>query len=519
MLTQKVVHEIFLATGGSLRVLSLSQSSITELPDSIGYLQHLRYLDLYETKVREIPSSVCTLYNLQTLLLSGCKELKQLPTNISKLINLRHLMIRDTSLREMPPQLCNMTNLQTLSDFVLSEHGGSRIKELGELQLLHGSLCISGLENVKDVGDVLEGNLKNKKYLSELILRWDGETSDSTKEREVLNALQPHVNLKKLKIIGYRGTSLPNWVAHRSYCNLVKISLARFPNCCLLPPFGQLGLLKELQIDRMDGFLGIYDEFCSTSYTNPFQFLVILELSRMNMWEWSFINGGDQEGNIFPCLKKVRLNSCQNLNVGLPIGHLPSLEHISIQKCDQMVAVLPTSPHIDTAYPSVKTLEIFSCSRLESFSGTGLPSSLKKLEIYDCNMLLANRMNWNLQRISSLVDLVVYGSRFDGYDEAMDSFPEEGLLPPTLRNLSISCFTKLKALNIKGFQHLISFQQLHLLHCYLLQCLPEEGLPRTLTSLDIYKCPLLSPRCQRETGEDWPKIQHIPRIYIDRNEI
>ncbi|WP_216668113.1 leucine-rich repeat domain-containing protein, partial [Proteus mirabilis] len=70
--TQKIRQELLLSVEGCLRALSLSESSITKLPDSIGNLKHLRYLDLSGTKLKELPSSVCTLYNLQTLLLLGC---------------------------------------------------------------------------------------------------------------------------------------------------------------------------------------------------------------------------------------------------------------------------------------------------------------------------------------------------------------------------------------------------------------------------------------------------------------
>ncbi|XP_062078954.1 putative disease resistance RPP13-like protein 1 [Humulus lupulus] len=224
--------EIVVKDGGCLRSLSLSDSCITDLPDSIGNLKHLRYLDVSRTKVKELPHSVCGLYNLETLLLSGCINLRQLPTNISKLVSLRHLMTRLTPLKEMPPKICNMINLQTLSNFVLCKNDGSRIKELGKLDNLRGSLEISGLAHVREVSDVLEGNLKNKKYLNELILSWNGVANSSTKEREVLDALQPHVNLKKLEIGGYNGTSLPDWVTHPSYCNLRKVDL-HCSNLCL----------------------------------------------------------------------------------------------------------------------------------------------------------------------------------------------------------------------------------------------------------------------------------------------
>ncbi|KAL5538048.1 hypothetical protein UlMin_045420 [Ulmus minor] len=166
------LHELFLKVGGCLRVFSLSQYSIKELPDSIGNMKYLRYLDLSYTEIKELPDSICTFYNLQTLLLSYCQDLERLPTGLAALVNLRHLDIRYTRLKEMPPQMCKMKSLQTLSNFVLGENNSWRIKELGEFPLLEGCLHISGLEYIVDIKDVLEANLKDKKFLSELILEW-----------------------------------------------------------------------------------------------------------------------------------------------------------------------------------------------------------------------------------------------------------------------------------------------------------------------------------------------------------
>ncbi|XP_060973687.1 putative disease resistance protein At3g14460 [Cannabis sativa] len=341
--------EMVLKDGGCLKTLSLSQSHITNLPDSIGNLKQLRYLDVSGTKIKELPLSICELYNLETLLLMYCNDLTQLPTNISNSINLRHLVTRWTRLKEMPPNICNMTNLQRLSDFVLCKSGGSRIKELGKLENLHGSLHVSGLSYVNDVSDVLEGELRNKKYLDELILSWNGTKDNSTKEKEVLNALQPHVNLKKLEIIGYNGTSLPDW-----------------------------------QFD---------------------------------------------------------LKRCGKLNVALPGCNFPSLEVINVVHCDEMVTIFPTSTHIDSAYSSLKTLSINNCSRLETFSVMGLPPSLRSLYITSCDMLVDNRMKWNLQSLPSLNDLDLCRC-----EVVVDSFPEEWLLPPSLKALKVFNCNNLRAL-------------------------------------------------------------------------
>ncbi|KAH9689171.1 hypothetical protein KPL70_015403 [Citrus sinensis] len=52
--------------------------------------------------------------------------------------------------------------------------------------------------------------------------------------------------------------------------------------------------------------------------------------------------------------------------------------------------------------------------------------------------------------------------------------------------------------------------------CPKLKALPDRLLQKTtLQRLEIYGCPILEERCRKETGEDWPKIRHIPDIEIE----
>uniref|UniRef100_A0A3N7ESF1 Uncharacterized protein n=1 Tax=Populus trichocarpa TaxID=3694 RepID=A0A3N7ESF1_POPTR len=158
--------------------------------------------------------------------------------------------------------------------------------------------------------------------------------------------------------------------------------------------------------------------------------------------------------------------------------------------------------------PSLNHLEIRGCLEVELCPEGGFPSTLHSLEICRCNKLIAGRMQWGLQTLPSL-------SRFAiGFDENVESFPEEMLLPSSLTSLKIYSLEHLKSLDYKGLQHLTSLRELTISNCPLIESMPEEGLPSSLSSLEIFFCPMLGESCEREKGKDWPKISHIPHISI-----
>nr|XP_048323125.1 putative disease resistance protein At3g14460 isoform X1 [Ziziphus jujuba var. spinosa] len=217
-----------------------------------------------------------------------------------------------------------------------------------------------------------------------------------------------------------------------------------------------------------------------------------------------------QQPPVILSLQRLYLRDCAKLE-SFPRGglHAPSLEELEISDCHKLKS-LPEN--MQTLLPSLHILYIERCPEVESFPECPMPSNLRRLQIYECDKLLASRRHWDLQTLTSL--------SIENIDElVLDSFPDEGLLPATLINLSIFSLPHLKALNGRALQHLSSLEQLEMSFCDELQCLPEEGLPASLLVLDIYECPLLKQRCQRETGEDWPKIAHIPHIKIDLQDI
>ena len=73
----------------TLRVLDLSYSDFTSLPQMIDRLLLLRYLNLgHNRSLVILPDSITRLYNLQTLVLYGCERLRKVPEDFSRLINL-----------------------------------------------------------------------------------------------------------------------------------------------------------------------------------------------------------------------------------------------------------------------------------------------------------------------------------------------------------------------------------------------------------------------------------------------
>ena len=415
--------------------------------DLVGNLKHLRYLNLNGTDIKGLPDSLCGLYNLQTLLLRNCYCLEELPTNMGRLVNLRHLDIRGTPLKGMPIHMGKLRSLQNLSAFYVGKggHSGSNIKELGELPHLSRSLCISKLENVCQTRDAKEVNLKDKKGLSELELKWGigHQNSDSERERDVLEQLCPHTNLKSLSIISYYGAEYPSWFGACSFSNMVSLKLDDCKYCSSLPPLGQLPALKELSIKGLDGVSCVDSKFygdvsCTTN--KPFKSLEKVTFKGMPEWKEWFVFEGEDEGGVFPTLQELRIINCPKLTGNLP-SLLPSV--IEIEDCPQLVASLPSHSALHELAltncdkvvlkelsPKLQSLAVGGCHA--SLPEGGLPSTLKTLKIKGV--------------------LQVPGRRYYPSVESLEV--KRG--PGSLWSLPLEFFPKLKSLEIRGSDNLES---------------------------------------------------------------
>ncbi|PKI77195.1 hypothetical protein CRG98_002405 [Punica granatum] len=86
----------------SLAELDLSETRITELPDTIRNLREIRMIGI---KIKELPSSSGMLKRLEVLDARWCKSLAEIPSKIEGHTYLRVLNLKNTHVCQFPPEL------------------------------------------------------------------------------------------------------------------------------------------------------------------------------------------------------------------------------------------------------------------------------------------------------------------------------------------------------------------------------------------------------------------------------
>ncbi|KAK7382347.1 hypothetical protein VNO80_01198 [Phaseolus coccineus] len=210
------------------------------------------------------------------------------------------------------------------------------------------------------------------------------------------------------------------------------------------------------------------------------------------------------ESESFKSLNSFVIVGCPNF-VSFPGGlSAPNLTYFSVYSCEKLKS-LPDQ--MGTLLPKLQFLDISNCQQIESFPGGSKPPNLRKVEIRNCEKLVSGKAWVSMDMVTSLE---VWGP-CDG----INSFPKEGLLPPSLTSLHLFNFSSLETLECKGLLHLTSLQQLYIEKCEKLENIGGERLPVSLIKLIIKGCPLLGKRCHRKDSEIWAKICHVRGITID----
>ncbi|KAF3639660.1 putative oxidation resistance protein 1-like isoform X1 [Capsicum annuum] len=238
--------ERMISSFSRLRLLHLGHLKIEFLPQSLGGLKHLRYLCISTWSIAILPNSITKLHNLEVLKLDDCRELKNLPRDIWRLVSLRRLVCRRchslthiprglwqlkslihlnldgcSSLEDMPPGIGQLTSLRTLTSVIMgkessiSGEASDMLNELKGLVDLRNILSIKFMGRVHAIGErTPTGVVKKMKHLRQLSVEFEyGNHSavDTGADLMMLEALQPHQNIKILRIENYSGSRFPSW--------------------------------------------------------------------------------------------------------------------------------------------------------------------------------------------------------------------------------------------------------------------------------------------------------------------
>ncbi|KAL6327469.1 hypothetical protein AAG906_020065 [Vitis piasezkii] len=457
-----------------LRVLDLSWLIPKKLPKSLVKLVHLRYLDLSYGKFEVLPSGITSLKHLQTLKLFACQSLKELPKDIRKMINLRHLEIDGCiGLNYMPCRLGELTMLQTLPLFIIGKgdrKGVGRLNELKCLNNLRGGLRIINLE--RGALESKEANLKEKHYLQSLRLEWDMWEASSSNEDGVLvmEGLQPHPNLKVLRIEGYPGVRFPSWLSSMlpslQVLDLRDLNALEYmlENSSSAEPF--FPSLKTLNLARLRNFKGWCRreiageqgpsfpslsqlEICNCHQLTTFQLLSSPLLSLLQVEYCRGLTSFQLPSS--PRLSKLVIKDCSSLE-SLQLSSCPSLSELEINGCDELTTFQLLSS------PLLSILEVRGCGRLTSFKPLS-SHRLSKLVIENCRSLKSPE----LPSVASLSELQINGL-------------ESLQLPscPSLSELYIGDCGRLATFKLISSPHL---SRLQICHCNCLESLQLPSLP------------------------------------------
>ncbi|KAL5719990.1 hypothetical protein ACHQM5_012706 [Ranunculus cassubicifolius] len=502
-----------------LRVLVINGEKTEALPNSIGILKHLRYLEIICDKLKTLPKSITDLLCLNTLRLR-CDNLEELPVHISKLITLNHINIEAcSSLSYIPRGLNELTSLQTFSVFIVSKGGtGCELNELNRLSKLGGKLTIKNLENVRSSRESVNVNLKGKENIEALKLLWNemgrGHINGEELAFDVLGNLEPHSNIKRLKVKGYMGTGFPSWMMKASFPNVVKVTLWGCNKCQELPPFCQLPYLEVLHLVGLESLQFVETEAVRRR-KSWFPSLRSLRLRSLpNLKSWPMPENVEQSFMLFPSLIKVEIYDCPRLR-SLPL--IPYVENLDLKKCSgrlvhSLLRQVSTENNPNPNYSSssslvaLKTLEIGFCDDLECLPEDGLKglTCLKSLTIQSCHKLLS-LPELGLQGLTGLLSLKIWkcnslttlseGMRYLTSLQSLNLYMcrELHLLEGldglrSLETLKIELLTKLMVLPA-GIQLLTALQSLQITNCHGLVALPEGlGNLTALRSLEISSC-------------------------------
>uniref|UniRef100_A0A2K1XNL2 AAA+ ATPase domain-containing protein n=1 Tax=Populus trichocarpa TaxID=3694 RepID=A0A2K1XNL2_POPTR len=560
-----------------LRYLDVSITSIRELPESITKLYHLETLRfIYCMSLEKLPKKMRNLVSLRhlhfdypKLVPAEVRLLTRLQTLPLFVVGPDHMVEELGCLKELRGALkiCKLEQVRDREEAEKAELSGKRMNKLVLEWSLEGNNSVNN-------EDVLEGLQPHPDIRSLAIEGYGGENFSSwilqlnnltvlrLKDCSKCRQLPTLGCLPRLKILEIKGMSTIKCIGNEFYSNSGSAAVL-FP------------ALEKLTLSSMEGLeewmvpggevVAVFPRLEKLSITEcgKLESIPIFRLSSLV----EFVIDGCDELRYLSALVELDISWCDELN-SIPgdFRELKYLKTFCIRGCK--LGALPSGLQ---CCASLEELYIYGWSELIHISDLQELSSLQYLTIKSCDKLIS--IDWHgLRQLPSLVDLTISRCRslsdipeddwlggltqleelgIGGFSEEMEAFPAGVLnsiqhlnLSGSLKSLAIygwdklksvphqlQHLTALKALEIDDFngeefeealpEWLANLSSLHFLtitNCKNLKYLPSSTAIQRLSKLKLLQiswgCPHLKENCRKENGSEWPKISHIPDIYI-----
>ncbi|KAJ9692584.1 hypothetical protein PVL29_011575 [Vitis rotundifolia] len=214
----KMISDSFFQFMPSLRVLDLSNNSITELPRGISNLVSLQYLNLAQTDIKELPIELKNLDKLKCLGLTSMYQLSSIPEQlISSLSMLQVIDMFNCGICDGDEALVEeLESLKYLHDLGVTITSASAFKRLLSSDKLRS--CISGvcLENFNGSSSLNLTSLTNVKRLcglsisncgslEDLEIDWAWEGKETTESSYLNSKVSSHNSFHSLALLKVKG--------------------------------------------------------------------------------------------------------------------------------------------------------------------------------------------------------------------------------------------------------------------------------------------------------------------------
>nr|QEQ12704.1 yellow rust resistance protein 7 [Triticum aestivum] len=438
-----------------LLLVSLASTYLSQVPAAFNDFNsflcnlanplHLRYLKLELDGI--VPQVLSTFFHLQVLDVGSSMD-TSLPNGLlHNLVSLRHL-VAHKRVHSSITSIGNMTSIQELHDFEVRISSGFEITRLQSMNELV-QLGLSQLDSVKTREDAYGAGLRNKEHLEELHLSWKDAYSEyeyasdtefessANMAREVIEGLEPHMDLKHLQISQYNGTTSPAWLANNiSVTSLQTLHLDDCGGWRILPSLGSLPFLTKVKLSSM---------------------LEVIEVLIPSLEELVLIK--------MPKLVRCSSTSAEGLSSSLRVLHIEDCE--ALKEFDLFENDYNSEIIQGSWLPGLRNLILYCCPHLKVLKPLPPSTTFSKVLIREISRFPSMEVSSGEKLQIGNIDVYI-GDDFDESSDELSILDDKTLAFHNLRNLKsmeIYGCRNLRSFSFEGFSHLVSLTSLKIVSC------------------------------------------------------